>query len=53
MKTFKQHILERLKVSKNLDSEFEELIDLFRRKMESGQTFPCSTKLSTNDIVPS
>ena len=45
MKTFKQHILEKLKVSKNRDSEFEELIDLFRSKMESGSTFPCSTKL--------
>lgn len=45
MKTFKHHILEKLKVSKNQDSEFEELIDLFRRKTESEQTFPCSTKL--------
>ena len=45
MKTFKQHILEKLKVSKNRDSEFEELIDLFRRKMESGDTVSCYTKL--------
>ena len=45
MKTFKQHILERLKVSKNRDSAFEELIDLFRNKITSGDTFPCSAKL--------
>ena len=51
MKTFKQHILERLKVSKNQDSEFEELIDLFRCKIESGQTFPCSTKLGGRPIL--
>lgn len=51
MKTFKQHILEKLKVSKNRDSEFEELIDLFRSKMESGSTFPCSTKLGGRPIL--
>lgn len=45
MKTLKHHIFEKLKISKNRDYEFEELIDLFRSKMESGSTFPCSTKL--------
>lgn len=45
MKTLKRHIFERLKISKNHDYEFDELIDLFRSKMESGSTFPCSTKL--------
>ena len=45
MKTLKRHIFEKLKISKNHDYEFDELIDLFRSKMESGSTFPCSTKL--------
>ena len=51
MKSIKQHIFEKLKISKNLDYEFEELIDLFRSKMESGSTFPCSTKLSGRPIL--
>lgn len=51
MKTFKQHILERLKVSKNRDAEFEELIDLFRKKIESGDTFPCSVRLGGRPLL--
>lgn len=51
MKTLKQHIFEKLKISKNYDYEFEELINLFRRKTESGQTFPCSTKLGGRPIL--
>lgn len=51
MKAFKEHILEKLKISKNQDSEFEELIDLFRSKLESGDTFPCSTKLGGRPIL--
>lgn len=51
MKSFKQHILEKLKVSINRDSEFEELLNLFRRKIESGDTFPCSTKLGGRPVL--
>ena len=51
MKTLKQCILEKLKISKNRDSEFEELIDLFRNKISSGDTFPCSTKLGGRPIL--
>ncbi len=51
MKTLKQHIFEKLKVSKNYDYEFEELIALFRRKTKSGDTFPCSTKLGGRPIL--
>lgn len=51
MKTLKHHIFEKLKISKNHDYEFDELIDLFRRKIESGDTFPCSTKLGGRPIL--
>ena len=51
MKTLKRHIFEKLKVSKNYDEEFEELIDLFRNKIESGDTFPCSAKLGGRPIL--
>jgi hypothetical protein len=51
MKTFKQHIFERLKVSKNHDYEFEELLDLFRNKLKSLDTFPCSEKLGGRPVV--
>jgi hypothetical protein len=51
MKTLKQHIFEKLKISKNHEYEFDELIALFRRKTESGDTFPCSTKLGGRPIL--
>lgn len=51
MKTFKQHILERLKVSRNRDSEFEELVDLFRNKIESGDTFSCEWAFEEYPII--
>lgn len=51
MKTFKQHILEKLKVSARDMDKFDEVIDLFQNVIDSGDTFSCEWAFKEKPII--
>ena len=51
MKTFKQHILEKLKVSTRDMDKFDEIIKLFQNAIDSGDTFNCEWAFEEKPIL--